>query len=462
MLKTMKGKILVGLSITLGILLVVYLGFTIFFSKHFYYRTRINGEAVGGKTVSEVETQMLELAKNYSLELKERNNKSETIKGEDIGFEYEIEKQIKDLKKAQNPFAWLFRVWKETELEAKLEVKYDEELLKGNFKSLECFLPYNSKKPQNAKLVFEEDSYQIQEGDLGSLVNENKLYSVLEEAISKEETVLDLEAEDCYEKAEYTATSKELIEKRDLLNGYIASKITYDFGDRTELLDGKIIQGWIKIDDEAQVVFDEEAIQAYLTELAIKYDTLYGTRQFKATGGKVISVAGGDYGWRIDKEEEGKALLEILKQGSQEMTREPIYEQEAWCRDSYDIGDTYVEVNLTQQYLWFYKEGQLVTQGSIVSGTGSNSYATPEGTYRIDYTQANATLRGPGYVTPVSFWMPFNSGIGIHDATWRSSFGGTIYMYNGSHGCINAPYDLAQTLFQNVEAGMPVVCYKED
>lgn len=57
--------------------------------------------------------------------------------------------------------------------------------------------------------------------------------------------------------------------------------------------------------------------------------------------------------------------------------------------------------------------------------------------------------------------MPFNGGIGIHDAIWRSQFGGNIYKTNGSHGCVNAPPYLAQKIFENIEPGTPIVCYYE-
>ena len=64
-------------------------------------------------------------------------------------------------------------------------------------------------------------------------------------------------------------------------------------------------------------------------------------------------------------------------------------------------------------------------------------------------------------VQPVDFWMPFNGNIGIHDASWRTEFGKNIYMTNGSHGCVNSPYELANTIFDNIEAGTPIVCYYE-
>lgn len=89
--------------------------------------------------------------------------------------------------------------------------------------------------------------------------------------------------------------------------------------------------------------------------------------------------------------------------------------------------------------MFFYKEGKLVVESDFVSGNESRGWSTPAGVYPLTYKQRNATLKGENYATPVSYWMPFNGGIGMHDAYWRSSFGGKIYKTNGSHGCINLP-----------------------
>ena len=94
-----------------------------------------------------------------------------------------------------------------------------------------------------------------------------------------------------------------------------------------------------------------------------------------------------------------------------------------------------------------------------MSGNAARGYDTPSGAYPLTYKQRNATLRGADYATPVSYWMPFNGNIGMHDATWRGSFGGSIYRTNGSHGCINLPKAAAKTIFENIEKGMPVLCY---
>ena len=95
-----------------------------------------------------------------------------------------------------------------------------------------------------------------------------------------------------------------------------------------------------------------------------------------------------------------------------------------------------------------------------MSGNVSKGHTTPPGIFALTYKQRDAGLKGEGYASPVKFWMPFNGGIGFHDASWRSSFGGSIYKTGGSHGCVNMPYAAAKELFENVYAGMPVICYE--
>lgn len=79
--------------------------------------------------------------------------------------------------------------------------------------------------------------------------------------------------------------------------------------------------------------------------------------------------------------------------------------------------------------------------------------------------EINATLKGVNrdgskYASPVSFWMPFNGGIGLHDAPWKSRFGDGEYLTHGSHGCINMPYTPARITFENVKIGTKVVVHQ--
>lgn len=125
-----------------------------------------------------------------------------------------------------------------------------------------------------------------------------------------------------------------------------------------------------------------------------------------------------------------------------------------------DYGDSYVEINLTAQHLFLYRNGLLVMETDFVSGNTSKDCGTPAGAFGITYTEKDAVLRGDDYETPVEYWMPFNGNIGMHDATWRQKFGGTIYKTGGSHGCVNLPKDAAQQIFSVVSTNYPVLVYE--
>ena len=460
----MKGilkKVLLGAVVVAHVGLAINEVLVICFMSRLQYGTHINGIDVGGWKVKGVEEMLEEKGEDYTLLIKERGGKEEKLLGKAIDFSYDIENQIKAIKKEQFPYWWLMGLWSDREYEIELGESFDESLLEEEVKKLECLKEENAIKPENAGIELVGGKYEIIEGNPGSLVKQDVLMTAVKDAIDNGQTELTLEESKCYEMPKVTVDSQALKNKRDALNHYVASIITYDFGDRKEVLDGEMISGWITEDENGEFNLDKELIKAYVETLAQKYDTIYGVRSFKTSVGSTVSVSGGDYGWQIDKQGEVDALVELLNQGTQNVTRKPVYAQEGYTRNVDDIGNSYVEINLTRQYLWFYKDGKLVTEGSIVSGTGSNSHATPAGTYKLDYKQANAVLKGPGYACPVSYWMPFNGGIGIHDATWRGAFGGSIYVYNGSHGCINTPLNMAKTIFGQIEEGMPIICYHD-
>ena len=153
-----------------------------------------------------------------------------------------------------------------------------------------------------------------------------------------------------------------------------------------------------------------------------------------------------------------KQIISDIESGI-ETEREPIYTLKGSVRGENDYGNTYVEIDLTNQKVYLYVDGVQLASSSCVTGNISKGHTTPPGIFPLTYKQKNAVLRGPGYASPVKFWMPFNKGIGLHDASWRGSFGGSIYKTNGSHGCINLPYDMAKTLYDHVYQGMPVICY---
>lgn len=235
-------------------------------------------------------------------------------------------------------------------------------------------------------------------------------------------------------------------------------QITYRFGDMQEVLGGDEISGWLIDLPDGSVSVNETPAKEYVASLAKKYDTFGQTRKFKTHSGEEINVSGGDYGYWMDRVSTRQELIDqILTGQSAEMV--PVYYGTALVYGADDIGDTYVEINLGDQHLWVYKEGSVINESDFVSGCLFKGNETPGGTYGITYKERDATLVGQGYESSVKYWMPFNGNIGMHDASWRNSFGGHLYYMNGSHGCINLPTSKAAEIYDQVEKGEPVVVY---
>lgn len=131
--------------------------------------------------------------------------------------------------------------------------------------------------------------------------------------------------------------------------------------------------------------------------------------------------------------------------------------------DKYTVGTTYIEIDLDMQHMWYFENGKLVISTPVVTGN-KYSHDTSTGLYDVYDKQSPARLVGETWDTYVNYWMAVTyDGIGIHDATWRGDweYGGNTYTYNGSHGCINTPYEKVEEMYERVEVGTPVVIYEK-
>ncbi|MGH4051134.1 MAG: peptidoglycan binding domain-containing protein [Clostridium sp.] len=445
--------------ILIASILLIYLLVSLYFSKHFFFNTVINGIDVSLKSHEDTEYIIRSYVKGYKLMLAERNGEIEEILGKDIGMEYNEKNSIDKVYLRKSSFKWLNSIFKEREYNVPNLFVYNKKKLQNKINGLNCL---NTKiiEPQNVNFKYAFGSYKVIEEICGNKIIKDELYEDIEEGILKGVRKLDLNENLCYENPIFTLSSDKTLETKNSLNQYVKAKITYKFGSEKQILDGNVIKEWLSIDKNLEPIISEIAVRKYVRELSRKYDTVGIARSFKTSMGKIVEVSGGLYGWQINGDAETEALLENIKLGNV-FEKEPIYTQKALYRAENEIGNTYVEVNITRQYLWFYKKGKLITQGYVVTGNPNRGHSTVIGTYMLNYKQKGATLTGPGYEAPVTYWMPFFGNIGIHDASWRYSFGGEIYKTRGSHGCINAPIYLAKIIFDNIEEGTPIICYEE-
>lgn len=439
----------------------IYFSIHMYFKYHFYFGSTINCINVSGKTVEEAEKCVKEGINNYTLTLKGRDGVTEEIKASDFELKYNPHRndEIGLIKDKQNQSFWIKSIFNDENKDGdNILITYDDEMLNNIIDKLDIFNEKNVIEPENPKFVYKNGEFQIEDEIYGNKVNKDSLKEKIKEAILCGQDVLDLEEEECYENPEYTKSSEKAVKIKKILNEYKNSKVTYNLGSSEENLDMSTMMDWIDIGENYNSSINKDKVTEFVNQFADKYDTVGKSRTMYSTSGRTVTVSGGDYGFKINRDAEAAELVKNLE-SKQAVNREPIYEQTGINTIINDVEKTFVEIDLTNQHLWFYKNGSIIAEGNVVSGCVANGTITPEGTYKLKYKAKDSVLVGENYRSPVAFWMPFNGNIGLHDASWRYNFGGKIYMTNGSHGCVNLPYSLANDIFYNIDEGTPVICY---
>lgn len=466
MVISMKGKkqlwvkLAFAALISLVILTVItYVCISLYFEDHYYCHTVIGGEDFSYKTPIEAEGILYSEMDDYSLKIEGREEQYDTILPEEITMRFLMDDTLIRIKKEQKSMFWILGFFKNYDYEFPWAVQYDEEALEKKINSLVFFQTKNIRKSKDAYLIYsaEEEQYVIIEADPGTEVEKSKTAEEIKKALNGLDEKIDLEERECYKIKKTDEVNEELIGMRDKANTYVQAKIVYNWNGNEVIVDADSIHEWINIDGN-KVILDEDKIKEFIAEQAKKYDTYGKNRIFHTTDGREIELKSGAYGWKTDREAESEALIKALKRG-ETIEKEPEYSYTAAKPGEKDIGDTYVEIDLGSQHLYLYVEGELILESDFVSGNAARGWNTPAGVFGLTYKTRNAVLKGDNYATPVSYWMPFNGNIGMHDATWRSSFGGDIYLTNGSHGCINLPFENAKIIYEYVYTGFPVVCY---
>ena len=449
-----KKLIITGACIA-GAIAAVYLGGAAFYRSHFFIGTSIGSTDISNMTIAEAAAAIEKDMDNYSFTFFEKDGKQEVITGEEIHLTHGAAEGLDELNRRQNPFAWPVSVKAQT-YPLSASITYDEDALYNRITEMDFMAKTRESIAGRAQDIhYKDGAYTIDYEGADEIVSLVGLYNKVKPKIYGLYQGMSLEKEDCYEDITQEDTIKGVL---SMLNKYVGTKVTYVGGNSPAHLDGSTINEWITVTDDYLIRIDENKTKEYVDTLAAGYDSVGKAHTFHTTGGSDITVSGGNYGWRVNRNQEASTLLDIIR-GGETVEREPIFAQTANVHGANDIGNTYVEISIGAQHMWYYKDGALVTSSDVVTGNTSNGRATPTGVYRIAYKARNTVLRGADYESPVSFWMPFNGGIGLHDATWRGSFGGSIYRGGGSHGCVNLPPSVAATLYNSISPGTPVIVY---
>ena len=468
--KNRRNALITGIALIAAVA-AVYIAVTVYYQTHFLPGTEYGGVSVGGKTAAQAEKALESSIGSYQLVITDESGNNYRIKGTDIGLSLSAQtgSSIEDALSAQKPYLWVssFFVHPE-ENSASLSVSYDSSKLESALSSLDCFSKADAVSPQDAYITYSDDSqqFEIVPEQAGNTPELDKVLEKAEKAISALQLSISLTDED-YSQASVTSADATLASAVKAANNYVSKTITYEtYGEKDSddnfSIEKSRIASWVQVSDDGQVSLNEDAIASYVQTLASKYNTYGDNREFTTSLGDTISIGGGDYGWVIDKDKEAAQIVSDLESDETNIEREPCWEQTAKAPGPDDIGNTYLEIDYTNQHFYYYVDGQLKLDSDIVSGNTSIGNGSPDGIYKIVYKATDQTLTGEDYESPVDYFMPFAYNVGFHDASWRSTFGGEIYKTSGSHGCINLPSDVAKQLYQMVEVGTPVVAYYRD
>ncbi len=458
-------KVLGGIIGTLIFFVILYVSLAFYFKDVFLCGTWINGTYCTGLTVEEAnELLQSKYDKDY-FEVQDKSNIRYRIAFSDVSGYTDFKEELAVIDEKQNQFAWIVQLFSPKEYTLEPEILYNETALKSAILNCPVFKEQTHKE-LDVFILETENGYTLNDNRKDYL-NPDKVFEVVKNSLAEKELVIELKSSNCYEDLEYTEEMLNTIELWKKIEAYQNScKVVYDMGDKQIPVDASVVCHFIKLnadntfmlDENGELIFDKDGVTEFINELAAEYDT-YGTvRKFTTTSGEVIEILGGTYGSTLNQKAEIKYLTDAFLNQVEEV-HIPEYIRSSTIRGKNDIGDTYIEIDMTNQVMYYYENGDLELETSVVTGNLSRNHDTPEGINYVYAKQTNRILRGPGYASHVNYWMPVKGGIGIHDATWRDEFGGEIYKTDGSHGCINTPLEKMEELYDMVEVGTPVVMY---
>ena len=473
-----KGK--GGAVIAVAAVAVIAVGGFFYGSKMFHYQnyffngTTINGVDCSDMTAKEAETKIKEQAANYTLNVKFKDNDTKSVSGKDIDYTYAGDGSVESVLKKQNSFLWFLGNGGK-EKDSQVTMQYSQEKLDAVIDGFDEFqFADGENAPASAYITFQNNEFEIVDAVMGEGMDLTLAKQCIENALINADTEVDLEKAGVYDGTLVTADDETLNAQKDQLNELVRASITYSMPDgTTQVLDGNTMKDWLAVDADGNYSKDEnqwnERVKEYVANLAAAIDTNGKDHTFPATGiegGVTISQEG--YGWKVDQEQEIAKIAEEVDAHAAD-AREPQYAQREFAASTENngFGKTYVEVDASRQHIWLYKDGNLVVDGDCVTGLMEQSSYTKPGIYTTAAKESQKKLHGElqadgsySWERDVDSWIPFNGEIGFYDASWRSSFGGNLYLTAGSTtGSVALPTAVAQALYDNVDDGTPVIIY---
>ncbi|MDY6334719.1 MAG: peptidoglycan binding domain-containing protein, partial [Lachnospiraceae bacterium] len=479
-----------------------YFGTAVYFANHFPYHAAVDGIDVSGMTLEEAGQALAGRTSNYTLTLTGRGGLTDTITAEDIDLSMDMAQgELETLLRGRSPLRWPEALLRPVSYTSTAAAVCDEEKLTKRIDTLTFFDPQHITAPKDAEVALSGDRLTVVPEQEGTEPDREKVQEAIRIAVSYLTPSLNLDTAGLYREPQRRADDAALTAQADAENRILDEFPALRFGDQEERPGAEELLSWIEYENGAANI-RQDKIAAYVSDLAEKYDTVGKKRSFTDPGShRTVTVEPGTFGWELDQEATAEELTAAIAADGMKNTAfdasdggeataagtdavisvdteqrigsstgigsgegsfpvlDPVWKQEGKEHGDQDWGRDYVAVDLDNQHVYVVQNDKVVLDSDCVSGKAVVGHSTPDGIFYIFAMAKDAVLKGDGYASPVKNWMPFYRGVGFHDATWRSRFGGKIYITSGSHGCVNLPLSFATKLYDLVEVGTPVLVY---
>ncbi len=460
----MKHLVIVLAIITIS-LMGTYVGLAIYYHNAFAYGTWVNGVYCTGKSIQEVNGELVKDFTYEGLNVYDKDGNVFTIPAEQISYQFDFRRALEIYQKQQNSWMWIDSMIHEHITDLTPVVSYDLDEFESCFAALPFCIDKIPDEECKVEIIKTSQGYELV-NERTEVLNLEEAKAAILAAVEESKEEISLVEAGCYHDLELTDQMRDTLVLWEKLEAFQQCGIVYQMGEEQIPLDASVVSEWIALDEMGDFLLDEAgqfqlregAIEEFVANLAAEYDTVGASRQFRATRGEIVTVEGGLYGNQIDQKTEVDYLTTAFQERRQEV-HEPAYLQTAWKQGKEDIGSTYIEVDMGEQKMYYYVDGVLKIETPIVTGNTSRRMGTPSGVNFVYLKQTNRILRGANYASHVDFWMPVKGNIGIHDAAWRNKFGGEIFKTDGSHGCVNTPREAMERLYDMAQIGTPVVMF---
>jgi len=450
--------------IMLGLL---YMGLAYYYRNVFPYGTFINNTYCTGLTPEEAADEMNESVSLTDITVKMPAGYGEdsyVIGADDIGLSYDYLTPLKQFKQKQDPLLWIANLGNEFHDEIVApDVNIDEDALK---QIVSDWHVDRLGAPHTVSIEEDTEGYILRNNK--AVIDRDLCLAQITDHIKNGETDIRLD-DTCVTIPAYTADEQRILDQYEAMEGFANKVITFHLDNEDVVLNREELysllpgqNGLPEYDPKAgRMVMTEESVLSGLYDVLSPYNT-YNNHYFTTHNGRKVHLTQGTLGNSIDVEKAAKELYEALEKGNDDITIDPEYKHKMDDNEKTygnETGDTYIEISLDEQHMYYYEKGALKLDTNVVTGKMSTGSGTKEGVYYIYYMQRNRTLIGETYRSFVNYWMAFNRHVGIHDATWRTQWGEDAYLRAGSHGCVNTPFDAAKELYDYAYVGLPVIVY---